>query len=252
MTEAPWIEPEWPAPPNVRALSTTRCGGVSNAPWSSLNLGDHVNDNPGHVSENRRRLIERATLPDAPQWLTQVHGSAVAELSTRHRHSRQPRRADAAYSATPGAICAVMTADCLPVLFADAAGREVAAAHAGWRGLAGGVLEETLARFTAPPDELRAWLGPAIGPAAFEVGADVKTAFTAWSSACETAFVECGEGRWLADIYELARIRLRKAGLFTISGGGWCTFSDGERFFSYRRDGETGRMATLVWLDGPL
>ena len=147
MTKAPWIEPQWPVPPNVRALSTTRCGGVSNAPWSSLNLGDHVNDNAVHVSENRRRLIARAALPSAPQWLTQVHGSAVVELAANHRQTRQPPRADAAYSATPGAICAVLTADCLPVLFADAAGREVAAAHAGWRGLAGGVLEETLARF---------------------------------------------------------------------------------------------------------
>jgi polyphenol oxidase len=251
MTKAPWIEPEWPVPPNVHALSTTRRGGVSNAPWSSLNLGGHVNDNPAHVSENRRRLIEHAALPDTPQWLTQVHGSAVLELSANHRQSRQPPRADAAYSASPGAICAVLTADCLPVLFADAAGREVAAAHAGWRGLAGGVLEETLAHFSAPPGELRAWLGPAIGPAVFEVGADVKTAFTAWSSACETAFVGSGEGRWLADIYELARLRLRQAGLFNIFGGGWCTFSDAERFFSFRRDGETGRMATLIWIDEP-
>lgn len=247
MIEKPWIEPQWPAASHVHALSTIRQGGVSQWPWASLNLGDHVNDNPSHVAENRLHLKRLAGLPHEPRWLTQVHGCNLldaAALPASHLCE-----ADAVYSNRPQHICAVLTADCLPVLFTDSAGREVAASHAGWRGLAAGVLEQTIGRFDAAPEKLMAWLGPAIGPASFEVGADVREAFLAWSFDCEVAFIEHGEGRWLADIYQLARQRLRKAGVTAIHGGGYCTYRDAEHFYSYRRDGETGRMATLIWFD---
>ncbi|MEN8212817.1 MAG: peptidoglycan editing factor PgeF [Pseudomonadota bacterium] len=251
MTAKPWIEPRWPAPPNVHACSTLRRGGVSKASWASLNLGGHVNDDSSHVAENRRRLMTQAGLPEEPRWLTQVHGCDVVDNSILDDACLpQPPQADAAYSNLEKRVCAVLTADCLPVLFVDAEGREVAAAHAGWRGLAAGVLEQTIGRFSTAPDALLAWLGPAIGPESFEVGEDVRDAFTAWNSACETAFVAHREGRWLADIYQLASLRLRHAGVTEIHGGGYCTYSDAERFFSYRRDGETGRMATLIWFDG--
>lgn len=247
MIKKPWIEPRWPAASNLHALSTIRQGGVSQSPWTSLNLGDHVNDDPRNVAENRRRLRHLAGLPHEPQWLTQVHGCAV--LDAAELHSSLSCEADAVYSNTANTLCAVLTADCLPVLFADPGGREVAAAHAGWRGLAGGVLEQTVGRFAAAPETLLAWLGPAIGAASFEVGADVREAFLEWSGNCEAAFIEHGEGHWLADIYQLARLRLHKAGVTAIYGGDYCTYSDAKRFFSYRRDGETGRMATLIWFD---
>lgn len=247
MIKKPWIEPQWPAASNVRAMSTIRRGGVSQPPWESLNLGVHVNDDLRHVAENRRRLKHLAGLPHEPQWLTQVHGCDVVDASGFHpSHSCE---ADALYSNRPESVCAVLTADCLPVLFVDPDGSEVAAAHAGWRGLAGGVLEQTVQRFAAAPQTLLAWLGPAIGAASFEVGADVRDAFLEWSGECEAAFVEHGEGRWLADIYLLARLRLRNSGVTAIYGGNYCTYSDVERFYSYRRDGETGRMATLIWFD---
>ena len=247
MINKPWVEPQWPAASNVRAISTIRNGGVSQSPWTSLNLGDHVNDDPRHVAENRRRLKHLAGLPHEPQWLTQVHGCAISDIAGSR--PAQPYEADAAYSNRPGSVCAVLTADCLPVLFVDLNGGEVAAAHAGWRGLSGGVLEQTVGRFTAAPETLLAWLGPAIGPVSFEIGADVREVFLEWSGDCEAAFAEHGEGHWLADIYQLARLRLRKAGVTAIYGGDYCTYSDAERFYSYRRDGETGRMATLIWLD---
>jgi YfiH family protein len=250
MIKKPWIEPQWPAASNVRAMSTIRRGGVSQPPWKSLNLGEHVNDDPRHVAKNRRRLKHLGGLPHEPQWLTQVHGSVVLDAAELHlSHSCQ---ADAAYSNTANTLCAVLTADCLPVLLVDHDGSEVAAAHAGWRGLAGGVLEQTVRRFAAAPKTLLAWLGPAIGPASFEVGADVRDVFLEWSGECEAAFVEHGEGRWVADIYLLARLRLRKTGVTAIYGGGYCTYCDEERFYSYRRDGETGRMATLIWFDETL
>ena len=248
MTKAPWIEPAWPAPPNVHAISTIRRGGVSQSPWANLNLGDHVSDDSRHVAENRRRLKHLAGLPHEPWWLTQVHGCDV--LDAAGLDTSPSCEADALYSNRAESVCAVLTADCLPVLFVDAEGREVAAAHAGWRGLAAGVLEQTAGRFASKPETLLAWLGPAIGPESFEVGEDVRDAFTVWSSECEAAFLEHGEGRWLADIYQLARLRLRQAGVTAIHGGDYCTYSDAQRFYSYRRDGETGRMATLIWFDG--
>jgi len=247
MTKTPWIEPVWPAPPNVHALSTIRRGGVSQSPWASLNLGDHVSDDFRHVTENRRRLKHLASLPHEPRWLTQVHGCDVLDVAGLD--ASPSCEADALYSNRAESVCAVLTADCLPVLFADVEGREVAAAHAGWRGLASGVLEQTVGRFVSAPETLLAWLGPAIGPESFEVGEDVRDAFTAWSGDCEAAFVEHGEGHWLADIYQLACLRLRKAGVTAIYGGDYCTYSDAQRFYSYRRDGETGRMATLIWFD---
>lgn len=247
MIKKPWLEPQWPAPPNVHALSTIRQGGVSRSHWASLNLGDHVNDDPGNVAENRERLKRLAGLPHEPRWLAQVHGSDV--LDAAELTASLSCEADAVYSSSPKNVCAVLTADCLPVLFTDAEGREVAAAHAGWRGLAAGVLEQTVGHFSAIPETLLTWLGPAIGASSFEVGADVREVFLEWSIDCETAFVEHREGRWLADIYQLARLRLRNSGVTAIHGGDYCTYSDAERFYSYRRDGETGRMATLIWFD---
>ncbi|WP_074012920.1 purine nucleoside phosphorylase YfiH [Candidatus Sodalis sp. SoCistrobi] len=238
------ILPDWPAPARVRACSTTREGGVSRAPWHSLNVGDHVGDDPEAVAENRRRLVALADLPAAPRWLTQVHGLNVV---TQDGAPPPSQCGDAAYTRTRGEVCAVMTADCLPVLFCDRAGREVAAAHAGWRGLCAGVLEQTLAAFQAPRADILAWLGPAIGPKAFEVGAEVKNAFARYDPAAVAAFVPRGE-KYLADLYHLARLRLRTAGIRAIYGGQHCTVQENDTFFSYRRDGVTGRMATLVWL----
>jgi YfiH family protein len=234
--------PDWPAPANVRALQTTRAGGGSPAPWATFNLGDHVGDEPARVAANRAAL--RRLLPDDPRWLRQVHGTVAVDAGK----AGEMTTADAVWTRRPGTVCAVMTADCLPVLLCDRAGTTVAAAHAGWRGLAAGVLEAAIAAINVGPRELLAWLGPAIGPANFEVGDDVRAAFLAADPAATAAFVTHGRGKWLADIYALAARRLVAAGVTAISGGGWCTFADRERFYSYRRDGVTGRMATLVWL----
>lgn len=234
--------PEWPAPPRVRALQTLRSGGVSPAPYDSLNLGDHVGDLPENVTANRARV--RSRLPAEPRWLQQVHGVTVVDgAGLVHTEA-----ADGVYSRQAGVVCGVMTADCLPVLFCDTAGSVVAAAHAGWRGLAAGVLENTVAAMGVPAANLMAWLGPAIGPQAFEVGDEVRAAFVAADSAAAGAFVSGHPGKWLADIYALARLRLHACGVGQIFGGGFCTVTDRERFFSYRRDGVTGRMATLIWL----
>lgn len=239
---AEFIVPDWPAPATVRALQTTRRGGCSPAPWNSCNLGDHVGDEPARVAANRALL--RRQLPGEPCWLQQVHGIVAVDAAT----APQNAVADAAYSRQAGVVCAAMTADCLPVLFCDRAGSVVAAAHAGWRGLLAGVLEATIAAMAAPPGELLAWLGPAIGPQAFEVGDEVRAAFVAQAGEAAAAFVTHSPGKWLADIERLARQRLTAAGVTAIYGGGWCTVNDPERFFSYRRDGQTGRMASLVWL----
>lgn len=241
---ADFLLPDWPAPENVRALQTLRTGGLSPTPWQSFNLGDHVGDDPARVQGNRGLL--RQHLPAEPAWLTQVHGIATVDA----KNAQKSQIADAAYARERNAVCVVMTADCLPVLFCDRAGRVVAAAHAGWRGLAGGVLEATIAAMQVPSGELMAWLGPAIGPACFEVGDEVREAFIGSDSAATAAFVPHGTGKWLADIYDLARRRLQRAGIDALYGGGLCTVSDEARFFSYRRDGVTGRMATLIWLAG--
>jgi YfiH family protein len=242
-TTESWYCPDWPAPAGVRALQTTRCGGVSQAPWQSLNLGDHVGDRPEDVAANRARLA--TVLPSQPCWLRQVHGVTVFDADS----APHAPEADAVMSRQAGRVCAVMTADCLPVLFCDRSGSVVAAAHAGWRGLRAGVLEATIAAMAVPPSHLMAWLGPAIGAASFEVGAEVREAFVADDPAADAAFVAGVGGRYLADLYQLARQRLQRAGVTDIHGGERCTLQDSERYFSYRRDGVTGRMATLIWRD---
>ena len=238
------LVPDWPARAHVKCLMTRREGGVSQAPWTSFNLGDHVGDDPAHVAANRARL--RRLLPAQPGWLKQVHSARVVDL---HKPGSDPE-ADASFTRQTGQICAVLTADCLPVLFCDRAGSVVAAAHAGWRGLADGVLEATVAAMRVPPSEVLAWMGAAIGPQAFEVGDEVRQAFVAQHADASAAFVpQPLPGKWRADIYQLARIRLKQAGVHAVYGGGHCTFQEAESFFSYRRDGVTGRMASLIWLE---
>ncbi|WXL25087.1 peptidoglycan editing factor PgeF [Ectopseudomonas mendocina] len=238
-----WLTPQWPAPGRVKSCVTTRSGGVSVPPYEGLNLGDHVGDDPVSVRKNRERLT--SMLGCKPAWLQQVHGTSVVEANPW-----QVDEADASWSATSGIACTVMTADCLPVLFCDRAGTRVAAAHAGWRGLAGGVLEATLDVLAVPPEDVLVWLGPAIGPDAFEVGSEVRDAFVDQHAQAEAAFVQ-GEhpGKFMADIYALARIRLAAQGVEAVYGGGLCTFND-PRFYSYRRSAQTGRFASLIWLAG--
>ncbi|MCG5510838.1 peptidoglycan editing factor PgeF [Ectothiorhodospira lacustris] len=238
------LVPAWPAPAGVRSISTTRAGGVSRPPFDDFNLGLNNGDDPKAVIHNRRLLRQRLGLPREPCWLHQVHGIRVVETSCC---GDQPA-ADAVVAFAPGPPCVVMTADCLPVLFCDHAGTRVGAAHAGWRGLAGGVLEATVEALGCPPGELMAWLGPCIGPGAFEVGDEVRAAFLQQDPGAHDAFAPSSTGRWLADLRMLARRRLSACGLRSIQAETACTFSDARRFYSFRRDGETGRMATLIWL----
>ncbi|BCL74472.1 laccase domain protein [Jeongeupia sp. HS-3] len=235
--------PDWPAPARVRALQTTRSGGVSAAPYTSLNLGDHVGDDPLAVAANRNALA--ALLPAGPLWLTQVHGTTVLDAGL----PQPDPTADASIARDTRGVCAIMTADCLPVLLCNDAGSVVGAAHAGWRGLAGGVLEATVVAMAVPGDTLMAWLGPTIGRDAFEVGDDVRDAFIAHDSAAASAFRPGrAPGKHWADIELLAKQRLAALGITRVYGGGLCTVSDAERWFSYRRDHRTGRMASLIWL----
>ncbi|MDP1526223.1 MAG: peptidoglycan editing factor PgeF [Rhodocyclaceae bacterium] len=236
-----FIIPDWPAPSNVQAIQTTRSGGVSIAPYASLNLGDHVGDAPAAVAENRRLL--RTHLPDEPVWLKQVHGTHCLDAATAVAGTE----ADAAFTRQPGVVCAVLTADCLPVLLCDDAGTVVAAAHAGWRGLAAGVIETTVAAMNLPGAQLMAWLGPAIGAENFEVGGEVREAFVTHNRAAAAAFAARPHGKWRCDLYALARFRLEAMGISRITGADFCTAGDADRFFSYRRDGTTGRMASLIW-----
>lgn len=243
-----FLRPEWPAPAAVAALVTTRAGGMSHEPFDSLNLGDHVGDDPTAVAHNRQHLIADSAGLSAISWLEQVHGTAVVAAD-----AAIVQRADAQFTQTAGLGCAVMTADCLPVMFCDRAGTQVAAAHAGWRGLCAGVLECTVESFDDPAQVL-AWLGPAIGPSNFEVGSEVREQFIDAASADrrdETAACFAGSaraGHFLADIYALARLRLQAVGVTAIYGGGLCTVADPLHFYSYRRDGVTGRMASLIYL----
>lgn len=246
-SELPLIAPDWPAPPGVRAACSTRVGGVSSGGWQSLNLGDHVGDDPDCVAENRRRLGLKAGVPaEAFSWLEQVHGTDVARAPVQGKP-----RADASVTCDRGVVCTVLTADCLPVLFCSRDGRQVGAAHAGWRGLCGGVLESTLNTFDCAPGQIMAWLGPAIGPQAFEVGGEVRQQFLAANADADAGFAPSPEHseRYLADLYGLARQRLARAGVTDIYGGSFCTYADEARFYSYRRDGVTGRMASFIWLD---
>ncbi|TIH09844.1 peptidoglycan editing factor PgeF [Pseudomonas leptonychotis] len=236
-----WLTPQWPAPARVRTCVTTRSGGVSLAPFDNCNLGEHVSDDPQAVAKNRQRLV--SLLGCKPAWLQQVHGVTVVEANP----ALVPE-ADASWTSTPGMACTVMTADCLPVLFCDRAGTRVAAAHAGWRGLAGGVLEATLDKLAVPADQVLVWLGPAIGPQAFEVGAEVREAFVGQHAHAAAAFQPgANPGKFMADIYQLARIRLAARGVEAVCGGDFCTVND-SRFFSYRRSAQTGRFASLIWL----
>ncbi len=249
-----WITPDWPAPGTVRALSTYRGGGVSEGRYGSLNLGSHVEDAWEAVVENRRLLRSAAKLPADPRWLTQVHGVGVCDLDTTvtagpSETGGSSAPADAAVTRRPRQVCAILTADCLPVLLAATSGDRVGAAHAGWRGLAAGVIEATVAALGCPGETLLAWLGPAIGPKHFEVGAEVREALLRSDPAAEGAFESNSRGRYRADLYALARSRLRRLGVTRIFGGGECTYASADRYFSHRRDGLTGRQATLIWLE---
>jgi len=240
---------DWPLPPGVRAAFTTRLGGVSRAPWDSFNLGAHVGDAPEHVAANRARLRELLALPDEPDWLDQVHGAEVADLDRVPPAS--PITADASVTGATGRACLIMVADCLPVLFAARDGGRIGAAHAGWRGLAAGVLGNTVKAMGVPASEVTAWLGPAILQPNFEVGADVREAFIPGDAGAAGCFVPNARGRWQADLVGLARRQLQALGVTDVHGGRWCTFADARRFFSHRRDGRGGRMAALVWRDSP-
>ena len=240
-----WLLPDWPAPAHVRAFVTTRQGGTSQGEHGTMNLGMRCGDDPGRVERNR--LLLREHLPEMPRWLTQVHGAAVADLDAAG--ARDGAIADAAVVAMPGRVAAVLTADCLPLFLCDAAGRRVGVAHAGWRGLAAGVLENAVAALRSPPGDVLAWMGPAIGPQAFEVGPEVREAFLAVDARAAQAFRPHGEGKFLADLYALARQRLGRAGVARVSGGGHCTFTQGDRFFSYRRVRQSGRMAAVIWIE---
>lgn len=243
------LRPDWPAPENVRALFTLRTGGVSTGAFASLNVGAHVQDDPVAVAENRRRIAAAFDLPGEPAWLSQVHGCRVVRLGPPETAGAA---ADGVVSTVPGRVCAIQVADCLPVLFAARDGSVVGAAHAGWRGLLAGVLENTVAALNVPPAGLLAWIGPGIGRAHFEVGAEVREAFVgaaAPRSAPEVAgaFVANARGRWQCDLVALARQRLSALGLTQIHGGEWCTYADPDRYFSHRRDGRSGRMVALIW-----
>jgi len=247
------LHPDWPAPAHVHALVTTRAGGFSPEPFTSLNLGDHVGDDPVHVAANRAALadaLNRIAPAQSPQWLKQVHGVRVITAATDQveRADWFPE-ADAVTTSQSGVPITVMTADCLPVFFTDREGSRVAVAHAGWRGLCDGVLEATVAEFRSPADVI-AWLGPAIGPAAFEVGDEVRAAFMTVDPHAEMAFAPAPgkPGHWLGDLYRLARQRLARVGVTQVSGGTHCTWTESASFFSYRRDGRTGRMASVIWM----
>jgi YfiH family protein len=229
----------------VKAFTTTRHGGRSRAPWNGLNLGQHVGDDPGAVAHNRALLSHEARLPASPLWLNQVHSTTVVSAATTVSGQTE---ADGVVADQPGKVCAILTADCLPVLLCDRSGTRVGAAHAGWRGLAAGILEATISALGVPENELLAWLGPAISAPHFEVGEEVREIFMKQDRRAANAFSRVREGRWRADLYRLARERLAALGIRDVYGGGLCTYRDGRRFYSFRRDGITGRMATVIWL----
>lgn len=241
------IFPNWPAPANVHAFTTTRHGGVSRAPFDDFNLGDHVGDDKSAVKTNRTLLVEKFHLPHAPLFLTQTHSTRVIRLPYAGEHVE----ADALYTNQPNQVCTVMTADCLPVLFTNQNGDEVAAAHAGWRGLCDGILEETVKCFQAAPQDIIAWFGPAIGPTAFQVGLDVVEQFIAVDEKAQLAFHpdDTEAGKYLGNLYQIATQRLNNMGVTRIFGGEHCTYTEKDRFFSFRRDNQTGRMASVIWFE---
>ena len=240
------IVPDWPAPAHVKAVATQRDGGVSRGPYAYLNFATHVGDDPDLVAANQRLLAAELELPAEPSWLEQVHGATVADLDTESTGA-----VDGAVTSSARRVCAVLTADCLPVLFANTAGARVGVAHAGWRGLAGGILPATVAAMGDDPGDLLAWLGPAIGRTAYEVGAQVRDVFVAADTEANACFTPNARGRWQADLYGLARLSLAAAGVGAIYGGDFCTYTEAERFYSARRETPCGRMATLIWLETP-
>jgi len=239
-----WIKPDWPVADNIHAAVTLRTGGVSKGVFQSLNPALHVNDNAERVMTNRQHISQMLKLPAEPVWLEQVHGDRVIKAD----ENAALKQADASFTEQPGVVCTVMTADCLPILLANANGSQIAAIHGGWRGLLAGVISNTVALFNSSNNVI-AWLGPAIGPDCFEVGAEVQSSFVAKSPKYSDAFKQKNQDKYLADIYQLARIELAMLGIKQVYGGDFCTVSDKQRFYSYRRDGETGRMATLIWRD---
>ena len=238
-----WIKPDWPVAGNIHAAVTLRSGGLSQGAFSSLNPALHVNDRDETVQGNRKIISDMLNLPAAPVWLEQIHSDKVVKAD----QLTQQVQADASYTDRENTVCAVLTADCLPVLLASKDGSRVAAIHAGWRGLLAGIIANTVAALETT--ELIAWLGPAIGPDCFEVGAEVRDLFVNKSSAFATGFKQKQQDKYLADIYQLAKIELTSIGVTQVYGGDFCTVTDNNRFYSYRRDGETGRMATLIWRD---
>lgn len=238
------IQPNWPAPTNIKAYTTTRIGGVGRAPYDTFNLAAHVNDDPANVEKNRILLQEFLHLPSEPLWLTQVHGVNVVQAELQQPYVT----ADASYTREKNIVCVAQTADCLPVLICDRAATCVAAIHAGWKGLAAGIIEETIKMLKISGNDLLAWLGPAIGPQAFEVGDDVYEQFIAHDANAALGFKKIDNKKWLADIYLLAKQRLHQCDVQNIYGGEFCTYTDKEQFFSYRRDNITGRMASLIWI----
>ncbi len=247
LTRELWLPADWPAPAGIYAGTSRRRGGVSTGSYASLNLALHVGDLPEAVLENRRRL----GLPAEPLWLNQIHGDTVVDAGafSATKNPAGKIEADAAYTTQAGVICAVLTADCLPILFCDRRATCVAAAHAGWRGLAGGIIERTVAALKVPGEELLAWLGPAIGPRAYEVGGEVRDAFVQHNDEADSAFTSSRAGHWWMDMYQLARQRLQQCGVRAISGGDHCTWQEADDFYSYRRDGVTGRMASVIWIE---
>jgi len=239
-----WLEPDWPAPPQVRAVMTTRRGGVSLPPYESMNLATHVGDDAARVEQNRQRLRQTLGLNTEPLWLNQVHGTRIVDVAS----ATEGEDADGSFARGAQRPCVVMTADCLPVLICDRQGTQVAAVHAGWRGLVNGAVEAAIARFDAPAEELLVWLGVAIGPENFEVGDEVREAFLAHDAGAGEAFVSTQPGKWLANIYLLARRRLAMQGISGVYGGEGCSYADAESFYSFRRQRDCGRMASLIWL----
>ncbi len=249
MAELNIIEPSWPAPGTIRAFTTTRDGGVSTAPYATFNLAAHVGDNLDHVQQNRRLLQRECHLPTPPVWLNQTHSHTVYTLESDLQNTTQPPTADASYTTRPDSVCAVLTADCLPVLLCNRQGTEVAAVHTGWRGYLNGILANAIAHFQSPPQDILAWLGPAIGPDVYEVGQDLFDAFVTHNGEMASAFTPRPNQKYLANLYQLATLTLASAGVNSIFGGKYCTYTDNKSFFSYRHEeGITGRMASVIWI----
>lgn len=243
METTEYITPDWPAPPSIKALTTTRHGGMSHSPFHTFNLADHVGDEPDRVATNRHLLHKKFSLPTQPIWLNQTHSTHIIDAAT----VTGIPTADASYSNKPNVVCAVLSGDCLPLLICDKAATVVSAIHAGWKGLANGVIENTINTLPVKPSDLLVWLGPAIGDQVYEVGWNVVSAFTQHDPAAIDVFVPLDSTHWLANLYALARMRLSRLGVTQIYGGNHCTYTEKNLFYSFRREGITGRMATLIW-----